>query len=67
MIQPGQWLECLEVRELGRMVKVLDVFKPGDDRTPGLQKATAVVYSRGKITHFELDRVMDPSRFRVKN
>lgn len=61
MITPGDWLRCLEAREDNRAVKVLGVYTPSEE--PGLQKPYATVLSRGRVSVFSLDRLLDTSRF----
>lgn len=63
MIVAGDWLESKEPRDLGRSVKVLGVYRFGDE--PGLTKEYATVLSRGRVSVFSLDRINDPSRFRA--
>lgn len=61
MIQSGEAYECLEPRESGRTVRV-QLVMPAD--LYGLKKSSVLVTSRGKATVFDLNRMLDKSRFR---
>lgn len=64
MISPGDCLISKEPRDANRTFRVLAVY-PAEQY--GLRKTTVVCSSKGKITHFGLDRMSDVSRFEKWN